>query len=281
MHDAQGRRLPDYLVVGAQKSGTTSLASYIGAHPGVFCVEREVHYFNRFHDRGLDWYLAHFAPADADAVVGEGTPEYLYEDHVAERMAEVVPAARLVAVLRHPVDRAYSHYWHNRTRGHEPLEFAAALDAEPGRMAAGTTSRERARFAYLDRGRYVRQLEHLTRWYPREQLHVLLSDDLRKDRAVTMERVYRFLGVADATTVPAATSAEKNRFVEYRSQRLRPLIRRLPGPAQRVAGRLNVRYTTYPELDPALRTELMDRFVDDNRELATWLGRDLTEWSAP
>jgi hypothetical protein len=269
-------RLPDYLIVGAQKSGTTSLAHYVGAHPDAFCTEREVHYFDRFHDRGVDWYRSRFVAGAACAVVGEPTPEYLYDEAAAPRMAAVVPRARLLAVLRHPVDRAYAHYWHNRTRGHEPLEFADAVAAEPERTT-GVDARTRQRFAYVDRGRYHRQIEHLLRWYPREQLHVLLTDDLRRDRAAAVAGVYRFLGLDDHE-VPAATASEKNRFVEYRSQRLRPLIRRLPGPAQRVAGRVNVRYTSYPPLDDTLRRELTAVFVDDARALSAWLGRPLDEW---
>jgi hypothetical protein len=279
MRDDAGKRLPDYLLIGAQKSGTTSLAHYLGAHPDVFCVEREVHYFDRHLADGVDWYARHFARAPEGALLGEGTPEYMYEEAVPPRMAELVPGARLLVILRHPVDRAYSQFWHNRTRGHEHLEFEAAVAAEEERLRAASTQRERSRFAYLDRGRYLHQLERVCRSFSREQLHVLLLDDLRRDRGGALRRTFEFLGVAPLD-VPVAAAVEKNRFIEYRSQRLRPIIRKLPGPVQRVAGRANVRYAEYPRLDPELRARLAEGFVDDNAALATWLGRDLAEWAA-
>src|SRR5688572_14326389 len=123
-HDPQaaGARLPDFLIVGAMRSGTTSLHKYLQAHPDVFVASgKEVHFFDRRYGRGLDWYRSRFAGVTTERVVGEATPAYMYDENAIARIAHDLPDARLIVVLRNPVDRAYSHYWRNRSRGRENL----------------------------------------------------------------------------------------------------------------------------------------------------------------
>ncbi len=268
-----GPPLPTFLLVGTMKSGTTSLIRYLGGHPDVFTLDREVSFFDQHWDRGVAWYRDQFAGAGAATAVGESTPGYLYDPVCAPRMVEVVPEARLVAIIRDPVDRAYSHYWHNRTRGHEPLGFLEALDAEPDR---GERSSERllGRYAYADRSRYAAQLERMAEWYPRQATEVVIFEDLRADPGAVLAGLFRFLGV-DEAVVPAGIDKRENSFVVYRSMRLRGPIRRLPGPLQRAAGRLNVRYSSYPPLSPDEHAAVAARFEDDNRALSRWLGREL------
>src|ERR671919_2133494 len=107
-------RLPTFLVIGAMKSGTTALINSLGKHPDVFALPSEIHFFDRFHDRGLDWYRERFAKARGQGAVGESTPEYMYLPHARERIVRDLPGVQLIAILRNPVERAYSHYWHNR-----------------------------------------------------------------------------------------------------------------------------------------------------------------------
>jgi hypothetical protein len=267
-------RLPTFLVIGAQKSATTTLINSLGTHPDVFALPREVHFFDRFHDRGLDWYRERFAKAHGQRAVGESTPEYLYQPHARERIARDLPGVLLIAILRDPVERAYSHYWHNRTRGHEALDFDAAIAQESRRLVETRDTEQQERFAYLDRGLYLRQLEAVAELVPRDHLHVVLTDDLRASRVAALRGIFRFLGVEEGVTVPEVR--DSNRFITYRSQRLRPLIRRLPGPLRSVAGRLNFRYDRYPPMDPETEAFLRERFAPDNRALAEWLGRELS-----
>jgi hypothetical protein len=273
---ANGRngRLPTFLVIGAQKSATTSAIRTLGRHPSVFALPREVHFFDRHYDRGIDWYRQRFAGAGGRPVVGESSPSYMYVEPAAERIARHLPRAHLVAILRNPVDRAYSHYWHNRTRGREDLEFREAIAAEPDRLAAGDPD-VRARYSYLDRGRYLAQLRRMGEHFPRESLFVLLFEDLRDDPVTSMGSLYRFLGV-EGTVIPPV--AVKNRFMTFRSSRLRPSIRRLPGPLRKAAARLNVRYGPYPPMPANIRGLLKERFREENGALARWLGRDLSAW---
>jgi Sulfotransferase domain len=269
--------LPTFLVIGAMKSGTTSLTRYLGRHPDVLMLDREVAFFDRFWDRGLDWYRSQFAAARDQAARGESGPTYMFKPEAVPRIASVLPDARLIAILRHPVERAYSHYWHNRTRGHEPLEFLAALDAEEERLV-GADERIRSRFSYLSRGRYLAQLQRVADHFPRSALDVVLLDDLHADPQAVVQHLFRFLGVDD-TVVPEGLGEPENPFISFRSMRLRRPIRRLPMPLRRIAGRLNVRYTTYPPLPPSARDAVWARFAADQGPLEGWLGRNLDCWA--
>lgn len=209
------RAAPTCLIIGAQKGGTTSLHAYLEEHPDVGSpFIKEVHYFTLHADEPLDYYRAHFPRAGQFAHVLESTPYYLFHPAVPERVQRALPESRLVVLLRDPVDRAYSHYNHERQLGHERLDFAAALEAEPGRLA-GEEERLRAdpryhsfahqHFSYLGRGMYAEQLD---RWYaafPREQILVLASEDLFADPAGVLHRVQAWLGLSEHT--PASLAA--------------------------------------------------------------------------
>jgi hypothetical protein len=268
-------RLPTFLIVGAMKSGTTSLLHYLGGHPDVFALPFESRFFDRRLDMGLAWYRAQFAPGAKARAVGESTPDYMYIPHVAPLLASTLPGVRLIAILREPAERAYSQYWHNRARGHEPMTFEEAVAAEPERLAGD--GRGASRYSYVHRGMYVEQLQRLREHFSAEALKVVLFEDLRSDPTALVRDLLAFVGV-HATEVPRAVGQAKNRFMTYRFPRLREPIRRLPAPLARVAGRLNVRYGAYPPMADATRAELRERFAPANAALAEWLGRDLDAW---
>jgi hypothetical protein len=204
------RRLPDYLIIGAQKCGTTSLSAYLNAHPQLVHLPwaKEVHYFDRRWAHGVRYYRSWFPlrSTHASALTGEATPYYLFHPLAAERAGSTVPDARIVAVLRNPVERAYSHYKHNVRYGREPLSFSAALDAEGDRLAGeeirlvnGAWSRPRHQhFSYVARGHYASQLRRWMSVFPREQILVLSSEALFSDPAATFDGVARFLGLDTA-----------------------------------------------------------------------------------
>jgi hypothetical protein len=265
--------LPTFFVIGAMRSGTTALARYLGAHPEVFVApEKEVHYFDRHHDRGLDWYRSRFAGANGERAIGEATQTYMYFPEVIPRIAEVVPDARLIAILRNPVDRAYSHYWMNRSFRVETLSFREAIEADPEHPPKGAQV-----FPYVERGRYVVQLQRASERFPRERLHVLLLEDLIREPEDTFRRLCRFLEIDEAFR-PPNLGTPINRHTEFRSLKVRAIGRRLPKPLGLVLARLNARPVTYPAMDPGLRRELVERFAPDNARLAAWLGRDLSVW---
>lgn len=194
--------LPDFLIIGGQRCGTTSLHHYLASHPQVRAATgKELQFFSLYHRRGTRWYRAHFPATTGGQRTFEASPYYLFHPDVPARVAATLPVARFIALLRDPVERAYSHYLHTRTYGAEPLDFAAALAAEPARLAAALRAGPDTPAAhvalrnhsYAARGRYAEQLE---RWYaqvPRDRMLVLRSEDMYADPARVYADVLRFL----------------------------------------------------------------------------------------
>ena len=275
--------LPNLLVIGAMKGGTTSLWEYLRQHPSIhMSPTKEIHFFDRDDRwaRGRGWYEAHFAGAsDAHTVVGEATPAYtrfpLHRD-VPLRAAQLVPDARLVYVLREPIARIRSHYLHHRSLGLETLPFAQAVVEHS---------------TYVDTSRYAMQIEQWLRHFPREQLLVITSEQLRAQHAETMRTVYGFLGVDtgwESTAEelhrteekfvprPAANRLRSSRLGERFVEALPPAIT----PAlQRVWGLTRHRPDNGgADLDDGLRAVLADLLRDDVHELPTYLGSDFGCW---
>jgi Sulfotransferase domain len=252
------RRLPDFLVIGAQRAGSTSLFEQLCEHPGVAAPShKEIHYFDLQSFRGPRWYRSHFPPArrSRGRITGEASPYYLFHPGVPARVAEALPDVRLIALLRDPVARAYSHYQLSVRDGHETLGFAEALESEAERLAGEETrlladrayrSRAHRHQSYASRGAYAEQLR---RWYahvPPERLIVVSSEELFAEPARTTGIILEFLGL-DAAAVPPL-----------------PVRNRRP----------------YPPMSDAARSLLEARFDEPNRRLYELIGRDLG-WSRP
>jgi len=244
------RPLPDFLILGAQKAGTTALYAYLRWHPGLTGPAwKEVSYFDRHYRRGARWYRGHFPLRPGDRVVGEASPGYLFHPLAPSRVKATVPEARLIALLRDPVDRALSHYHHEVALGREPLTFEQAIEAEPERTRGEEErlSREPDYFShtwwdytYLARGRYAEQLERWLAVFPREQLLVLASDELAAEPGQTFARVLEFLGA----------------------------------PGHDLESDPRVYEQSYGEMQPDTRRRLAEYFAEPNRRLYELLGRD-------
>ncbi len=220
---ARGRPLPDFLIVGAQRSGTSWTYGRLAAHPGVLGAwQKEIHFFNRERNfaRGPVWYRAHFPHTGPGLLTGEATPDYMFVPRAAERLAALVPEARLIVLLRDPVERAYSQYHHNRRRGVERLSFEAALEAQAEEAGPG----ERGLNSYLSRGRYAEQVLRLLDRFARDRVLVVRSEDLFEAPADALPRIFTFLGLApaDLDIAPAETppyppmpEGARARLVEY------------------------------------------------------------------
>lgn len=210
---ARMRTLPDFLVLGAMRCGTTSLYTYLSEHPDVLpSWTKEIHYLDRRYARGADWYRANFPLAVSrhwhalrhgrQASVFESTPAYMAHPDGARRLAGIVPKARLVVLLRNPADRAYSHYQLNVRSGRERHTFDKALeregrriDGERQRLLGDQTYRSRKyfRYGYRTRGLYLDQLLEYERFFGREQILVLKSEDFFEDTQQVYDEVVRFL----------------------------------------------------------------------------------------
>lgn len=239
---------------------------------------KELHFFDRHFERGVKWYAHQFDRAGSERAVGEATQSYMYDEEAFERLALTLPDARLVAILRNPVDRAYSHYWLNRALNRETLPFEQAITAEPERLARGDRT-SRFRYSYVDRGMYARQLRRMSARFSNGSIHVVLFDDLMAEPIETYRSVCRFLDL-DGSFMPADLGNASNRYATFRSVTVRQAGKRLPKALRRVIGRLNMRRAAYPPMDPSVRKTLLASFDEPNRELASWLGRDLSAWTA-
>jgi hypothetical protein len=216
---ADQRPLPDFLVIGTKRGGTTSLWRYLLQHPLVPPLfpawnTKTSHYFEDNYGRGEAWYRSHFPTRRQRTAlerrhggpvrVGEAAPLYMFHPLAAGRVAELMPQAKMIVLLRDPVERAYSHWKERRTEGREPLDFAAALEAEPGRTAGecerliaepGYVSEAYDWYTYRERGRY---LDHLEPWldrFDRSQLLFLASETFYRDPAGSYARILDFLGL--------------------------------------------------------------------------------------
>lgn len=197
---------PDFVIIGTQRGGTTSLHRYLRQHPRIILPARkELHYFSRFYDRGAGWYREQFpARLPIGTLTGEATPYYLFHPLAPRRLRTDASAAKLIVLLRDPVDRAYSHYYHERRGGHELVPFEAAIAAEPERLRGEverTIADERydsvalRHHSYLARGRYAEQLRAWLAQVPRDRLLILESEALYRDATATARLVTDFLGL--------------------------------------------------------------------------------------
>ena len=199
------RPLPHFLVVGTQKGGTTTLHHLLSLHPGIFLPEvKEVHYFSQHFHHNRQWYADHYKSAKPGQVRGDITPFYLFHAAVPERIHSVLPKARLIALLRDPVDRLLSQYFHARRHGYEKLDLMSALAAEEVRLSgADAVVRSHDGFhysyqkhSYLNRSRYELQLQRYREWFPKRQLLVLRSEDFFAHSEACWDRLLSFISVA-------------------------------------------------------------------------------------
>lgn len=209
--------LPNFMVIGTQRGGSSSLYKYLGAHPRVSpSLRKEVEFFNRWYHLGVDWYRAHF-PLSLRSSLGqaafrgplqsfEATPQYLFDERAPARAARVVPDAKLIVMLRDPVERAFSHYKHSLRLGLEDRSFSRAIAEEPEEMNAERQRQEAdpayfsvrmARHSYVLRGRYAEQLERWFRFFPRDQFLVVSSEDFYGDTSAVFSQIVGFLDLPE------------------------------------------------------------------------------------
>ncbi|MCZ3386557.1 MAG: sulfotransferase [Actinomycetia bacterium] len=264
---------PTFVIVGAQKSGTTTLHDLLGQLPDAWMSEpKELHFFDKHLNRGLEWYAGQFQPGPEHVAWGESTPFYLYKDRARDAMVDALPSARFVAILREPVSRAYSHYWFARSKGKESLStFAEAVAAEPERLS-NSKDGQPAAYSYLDRGRYLRQLVALTERVGRERLLVHLMDDLSADPRGVLATTCTFVGL-DPGGVAEVEVLSKNTFAER-------TVNSADGQSKRRLRRRNDAglQDGYPPIDAGLAADLRAAFHEENLALSRWLGRDLSSW---
>lgn len=208
---SQDRVLPDFIIIGVQKGGTSSLYQYLVRHPNILPgYKKEVKFFDGNYQKGLDWYRYNFPFASqmehVHAQSGEASPSYVFHPLVPVRIKETLPDVKLILMLRDPVARAYSHYQGNLRKGQESLTFQAAIEQEEDRLKG---EREKIIadqiypmyrylvFSYLARGVYIEQVRNWFQSFPRQQILILKSEDFFQNPPVIFNRVLAFLGLPD------------------------------------------------------------------------------------
>ncbi|MEN8221094.1 MAG: sulfotransferase domain-containing protein [Pseudomonadota bacterium] len=204
------RVLPDFLIIGAMKAGTSSLYQYLTEHPCVMrAIRKEIHFFNSHFSNGVHWYRTHF-PIEMykalvqkihqqNCVTGEASPNYIADPLVPERVKQIIPQVKLIVLLRNPIDRAYSHYNMAVRQGFETLSFEQALEIEPERLASASMQNKivNSDGFYSTLGIYLDQLNNWLKIFPREQFLFIKSEDFYTDPANTLTQVFRFLDLPD------------------------------------------------------------------------------------
>jgi hypothetical protein len=239
--------LPNSLIIGASKGGTTSVYHWLSRHPAV-CVSRikEVRYFNGHYERGPAWYAAQFEPKPGQKVLVEASPSYLWDPDVPERVRSLLGEPKLIVLLREPVERAWSQYWMKVRRGEEAGSFEDVLRREAdcfgaaGQMPSdGSVARTRyGRQSYLGKGLYAPQIERWLSVFPRRCFHFIRSEDLFRDPAGAMSGLLRFLDL----------------------------------PPMDLGGLQPFNAGRYPPLDPALRARLAGYFAESNARIEQLTG---------
>lgn len=208
------RRLPDFIVIGVVKGGTTSLLKYLDQHPSIMVsVKKEIHFFDEHFDKGLLWYRQHFPlqswSNQPQILTGEASPAYFCQSSLAPaRIHQVVPQVKLILLLRNPVDRAYSHYCHRyRRQAETETSFAKLALEEKSRLTEklsdwslqfdSQNNRPRLSCYHLASGLYIIHLQNWLEYFSPQQLLVLNSDDLFKQPRQVVHQVSQFLDLPD------------------------------------------------------------------------------------
>jgi hypothetical protein len=258
---ASFRRVPNVLIIGAQRSGTTTLYHRLSSIPYICgAFTKEVHYFDYNSGRGVDWYRAHFATRvkakmlehlyDSPSIHVEASPTYLIHPKVPERVVEQIGFTRVIASLRNPVERAYSHYQHERRQGREERSFGTCVQDELENMKSGgvygteedwdAPEGDIRRKSYLRRGVYIDQIRNWSAALGRERVFAFQAERLFHDDRALWRELSEYLGVS---ITPTSTRA-------YYSH-------------------------SYPELTPDIRERLVTFYEPFNRELESWMGVEL------
>jgi hypothetical protein len=189
--------LPKFLIIGAQKSGTGALYELLRQHPQIVDRPGEIHFFDLHFDQGIEWYQAQFPErTQPESIRGDKSPYYLFHPLVPERAHALLPQAKLIVLLRNPIDRAYSQYWMNVRKQRETLSFSDALKAEEQRTAELSSPHHRV-FSYLSRGLYIEQLRRWLAYYPLEQMMVISSNDFFNDPQRIVNEILMFLDLPE------------------------------------------------------------------------------------
>jgi hypothetical protein len=275
--------LPNFLIIGSQKAGTTSLYNILKQHPEVFMPEKkEVNFFflDKEYRKGIGYYQRFFADIPpGKKVCGEASPGYICHPQAPARIKKYLPDVKMILTVRNPIERAYSQYWDNRMTLSEPREFKATLD-----IALNDTY-EPGELGYFNRGTYIQYINRYLELFDGDRVLVMLFDDLRDAPLKFYRMCFEFLGVDPEFRCPEMNTTFNpssvwdnflyNWFFDHPDAQ-----RFLPARLKRLMFWGKRKRFQYPPIDPGAKQWLIDFYAPWNQNLAAFLGRDLTHWSA-
>src|SRR3990172_11969074 len=297
--------LPTFYIIGAAKSGTTSLHYLLKQHAEIFMpAHKEPHFFGNDdrYKRGMAWYSATFyRDAAKYRIRGDASPSYLEQAiTVAPRIKENYQngQVRFIAIFRHPVQRAYSAYWHRRRNSEELPSFEQAIgnpaERRPERGSPSEKDGISHNLGLVSGSMYATNLRPFLALFPRENFFFLLQEDLARDLQASMRKLFLFLGAdPDFEVVPESrNTASLPRFEGVQKfllspsgpfhKLLKPITHEMAVPTRRKVRRFmfkfNLRPFSYPPMEPETEKELRQFFSDEIKELETIMGRDLSAW---
>ncbi len=291
------RPLPNFLCVGAQKAGTTTLHDILKQHPDIFLPQiKESKFFqdSTKYKKGLEFYIkSFFKDWKGEKAVGEIDPIYMFFENIPERIYRTLGAnVKLIFMLRNPVDRAYSHYWMSYRRGYETETFEKAILLEERRIKKDEF--HKIHFSYIKRGFYAQQIKRFLKFFPKENMHfIIFETEFLNKREKTIKNLFSFLEVN--TNVSINTDIKSNPASVPRFKKLRDFIYQ-PNVVKRFGkyliptielrekllltlDKLNQVPKKPPKLDPDFKMELINSyFIDDIKELENIIGKSLKVW---
>ena len=300
--------MPNFLIIGAAKSGTSSLYAYLKQHPQIYlCPTKETNFFafegeeinfpglrqnesTKSYQAGfktdLESYQKQFKPKDSEIAIGEACPSYLYIPKAAERIKQYIPDVKLIVILRDPIQRAYSNFLHHiRDRVEHYENFIEALEAEEWRIQKGWWWG----FHYRNAGLYFEQLKRYFELFDRNNITVYLYEDFKVNPLLILENIFQFLSVDDKF-IPNV-SAKYNRTAIPKNRTLDALIKEsspiksiyqllVPNKLRKnlTAKLTNLNPTIKPQISPELRKELIPLLREDILKLQELIQQDLSKW---
>ncbi|HLG02698.1 MAG TPA: sulfotransferase [Bacteroidia bacterium] len=270
--------LPIFIIVGAMKSGTTTLHQLIVHHPNIAIAANELHFFDREKNfqKGLEWYyskLSETATADT-LIIGEKTPTYSFVEHIPGKIHENLPAAKLIWIFRNPIDRAYSNYWHAVTAGVEPSGFEYAVRNEKKRMQKNIFH------GYLNRSLYHEQVERYLEFFPSTQMHYIIFEDLIQNPEAELGRLFDFLDIPADGNSPVQQHANKSSYPAWPWSVA--TAKKIFGGESRIYKFIlqkNISFGKKKRMNQELRKELVKYFREPNEKLADLIGVDTRGWN--
>jgi hypothetical protein len=274
------KNLPKFLLIGASRSGTTTLYHQLREHPDICMpVLKEINFFSQNWEEGIEWYSNHFIDCDEQKTIGEASTTYTWPQYpdVPSRIASVMPDVQLIYLMRNPIERAFSHYRYYKYQSNINVSFLDAIEQQP---------------VYLSASRYAQCIHSYLDCFDRSQLHFILAEEFFSDPDRHLSSLYSFLGVKD-DFVPRSIHAKTNASIDATSNSLysiiksfstkirRPIEKKLPEHIRiKMRNKFNdlMDKDQKSELSSKERSFLIEEFREDIKELENLMGRKLDIW---